>query len=898
MSFRLKIILGIILIQALLLVILISISLNFLRLSSEIELSKRATTVSTIFAVALRDAVRAADHDAMLAEAKVIVSQSGIDYARVYSGDVYVEAGDPIYLARPFIDDFLTDEVDDGVFDTYASVTESDGTFLGRVELGLSVAEIASVMDAARRQISTIAIIGMGFSILMSIFLGNYFARQLKSLRNAARSIASGNIGYQIYMKGEDELAQTANAFNTMSRKLALLYSEKQAALNDAEDQALGLREKERRIKAILEHAGDGIITIDANGEIESFNATAERMFGFTESEVTGENVKILMNETDRHHHDDYLSQYLKTGEKHLMVSAREVEGRRKDGSLFTMELDVSEMILEGQPFFIGIARDITERKQAEIQLQQAQQASIDAARSKFEYIANINHEIRSPMNGVLSMINLLDGSGLSSEQREYVAQIHNSSSSLITIVNDILDFSRLEAGNLELEAVEFDLEQTVQDVCKMFATPAAEKNLELAYLIDANVSTTLLGDPARVRQILINLVDNAIKFTDKGSITICLDLANEDDSFADVHFQIIDTGVGMSPRVQRNILQGSGESISNQGDPSKGSIGLGLAIIRKLIMLMGGELALESTVGSGSNLFFTIQLQKVLGYDRSEILQNELSNLKVLVIDSRDVWSAFLDDQMSGFQMQVALASDPEHGLKELREASDQDKPYDLVLFDMMLPDSSGLDLAENIRADKHIAKIRMIMIATTGYRGDSEEVRKVGITGYLSTPISSQQLYECIAAVMNMSDDDVSLVTRHSLADSRSLKRDHVLMILQDMDEIRHLSYQIFDIGGSAHYLTDASTVSAAIDRHYYGCVIIDCRGLTPSAAKKHIEKYVTAIHQNHKVHVVALIEAVDQHLHMEYQAVGIDSLLNWPVYKLALKDVINGCNGNMLT
>ncbi len=897
MSFRLKIILGIIVIQALLLVILISISLNFLRLSNEIELSKRATTVATLFAVALRDPVRNRNYEGMLAEARVIVSQPGILYARIFSGDQQAEAGNVLLLDRPFADDFMTDEVDDGVFDTYASVTESDGTFLGRVEIGLSVAEIKDVMEAAQRQISTIAIIGMGFSILMSIFLGNYFARQLKSLRDAARSIASGNMGYQIFMKGEDELAQTANAFNTMSRKLALLYSEKQAALNDAEDQAVGSREKERRINAILENAGDGIITIDAKGDIESFNSTAEKMFGYSEQEVVGENIKLLMNDHDQQQHDNYLADYLKTGEKHLMVAAREVVGRRKDGDTFSMELDVSEMILEGQRLFIGIARDITDRKLAEEQLFMAQQATLDAARSKFDFIANISHEIRSPMNGVLSMINLLEESKLNKEQREYTHQIHNSSSALITIVNDILDFSRLEAGHMELEQVEFDLEQTIEGVCRLLSSNAAERGLELTYLINANVSTAIVGDPARVRQLLVNLVENAIKFTTQGGVTIKLEQLVENETDVGITFSIEDTGIGISPRIQRNILEGSGEAVSSQGDPSKGSIGLGLAIVRKLVMLMGGEIELESEVGVGTTFSFTLWLTKQDEKDAAQGLQNELVNLKVLVIDNRDVWSEFINEQLATYQMQTTLAADPERGLEALRQATDQDQPFDLVIFDMMLPDCSGLDLAKNIRADHHIAALRMIMIATTGYRGDSEEVRKVGISGYLSTPISQNQLYECIVAVMNLAEEDRSLITRHSLADSRSSKRNHVLMVLQDEVEIRHLSYLMQKIKASAHYIVDTNRLASVIGRHHYGCILIDCRGLTPAASRRHLDELIDSVDANHDIHIIALIESADEHLRQEYHAVGMDSLLCWPVKSNELKTVIMASNEDLL-
>jgi len=894
MSFRLKIVLGIVLIQALLLVILISSSLNFLRLSNEVELDKRATSVATLFSVALRDAVRERNRTAILAEARVMVGQPGVVYARILAGDFRIEVGESRYISLPFNEDFMIEDVDDGVFDVYASVTEPDGAMLGRVEIGLSTVQISTVMDAARRQIATIAVIGMSISVIMAILLGNYFARQLKSLRDATRSIASGNIGYQMYMKGEDELAQTANAFNTMSRKLAMLYSEKQAALNESEDKASNLREKERRIKAILENAGDGIITIDIHGDIESFNASAEKMFGYSQSEIIGENVNVLMDDPYATEHDGYISRYLETGEKRLMNSAREVRGLNKDGRVFPMELDVSEMVLEGQRLFIGIARDISERKHAENELRKAQQVALEAARAKFEFIANISHEIRSPMNGVLTMINLLNDSDLSNEQREYVGVIHDSGSALITIINDILDFSRLEAGQLALDLIEFDLEQMVEDVCRLLHANASGKGLSLAHMIAGDVPTALVGDPARIRQILVNLVDNAIKFTDKGSVTVQVSVAEEKSGAVVLHFAIVDTGIGLSPRAQRSILEGSEEELADSGEYRPGSTGLGLAISRKLVKLMEGEIGIDSEQDVGSTFWMnvTLRCQSMVARELSP-QYSQLQGLRALIIDSREVWSGFLKEQMESIDMIVNLAMDSHQGLDILRQAVDQDEPFDLVVFDMMIPEISGLKLAAMIRADALLASTRMIMVATTGYRGDSEEVRRVGIMGYLTTPVSSGQLYECISAVTSLADDDEeTLITRHSLADNRASQRDHVLLMLENPLEQRELLLQVQGLGYRGHHVNSLSSLITASSRHYYGCVLIDCRGLTPAACKVKLSELASTMNVEYQVNFIALIEQGDQSFASDYRSSGAGSVLCWPVESDALQDILKGC------
>jgi len=359
--------------------------------------------------------------------------------------------------------------------------------------------------------------------------------------------------------------------------------------------------------------------------------------------------------------------------------------------------------------------------------------------------------------------------------------------------------------------------------------------------------------------------------------------------------FTLTDTGIGLSPRAQRGILEGADEELKAIGDGRKGSIGLGLAIVRKLVQLMGGALGIDSAQGRGTTFRFKIPLhrQMTLVERTSEPRHSEFPGFKVLVIDSRDVWSAFLYEQISNFGMSVTLANDPEQGLNLLREASDLDQPYELVIFDMMIPDSSGLELASKIHSDTRISTLRMIMIATTGYRGDSEEVRRVGITGYLSTPISRNQLYECISAVMSLpAEDETTLITRHSIADSHASQQDHILLVLNNTEDQRYLLYLLEKLEKRAHYIADINQISAACSLHYYGCIIFDCRGLTPAACRTNIDKLRSAMHVEHAVHVLAVIEELDQQLSDDYLAAGADSLLTWPVSVEELEQRLVNC------
>ena len=893
MSFRLKIVLGILLIQSLLLVILISISLNFLRLSNEIELSKRASSVATLFSVTIRDAVIWQDHEAVRKVANVILGQPGIIYARVISGEEVIAAAGPNdVLARPFTEDFLIDDVNDGVFDVYSDISEK-GKVFGRVEVGVSIDEIAHVMDAARRQISTIAVIGMGFSILMSVLLGNYFAKQLKSLRDASRSIASGNIGYQLYMKGDDELSQTANAFNTMSRKLALLYSEKQEALQNAEKRATDLREKERRINAILDNAVDGIITMDEYGEIESFNPAAERMFGYTVADILGQSITVLMDEPHASEYKKYIEKYNRNGSTELVGVGREVAGRGSSGNTFPMELDVSELEIEGHTLFVAIVRDISPRKQAEQALYEAQIAALESARAKFEFIANVSHELRVPMNGMLAMINLLHDTGLTDEQREYVESIHDSGSGLITIINDVLDYSRIEAGQLNLESLDFDLEQTIEDVCNVMRPAAGKKQLDLVYMINGTMPTSVQGDPARLRQILMNLVDNAVSYTRKGEVIVSVEKQAETDHEVELQFEVRDTGVGLSPKAQRTILEDHLDVKQLTARKAGRSSGLGIAISRKLLKMMGGEMGLDSKVGQGSTFWFRLKLAKQQDVSRTQKKRpySELSGLRVLVVDNRGAWRGFLQTQMESIGMATAGVDSVDHALAELQQATENDDPYDLVVFDMMMPKQNGLQLARMIQANEEIVLPKMIMVATTGYRGDSEEVRRAGIAGYLTTPVRTAQLYECIATVMRMEEDDTSLITRHSLADTSAMLRDHVLVIEDDEVDRKIALKFVQDKGYRVHYVTSIDEAQLAVKLHYYGCILIACDQIDEEGLK-HFADFKARVMSDHPIKSIAILRENPDMAGSKCHEAGFDDYLVKPLSLDSMQEKLDSC------
>ncbi len=886
MSFRLKIIFSILLVQVLMLLVVVWSNFQFLRTSNEVELSKHAFTTSTVTAALIKRPVLGADLASLRGVLNDILVQSEADYIRVSDErGVIMELGNPDSLARPFAEDFLVEDVEDGVFDVEAEITD-EGIVIGMLQMGFSTDSIDSVMIAARRQTATISVIAIVIGLVIAIMLGNYFARQLKMLRDATRRIASGDVGYQLSVIGEGELAQTARAFNTMSRRLAALYSEKQAALNETKDKAAELRESKRRIQAVVNNALDGIITIDEQGIIESFNPAAEKMFGYEAEEVIGQNVNMLMPEPYHSEHDRFLREYLLTGEKKIIGKGREVLGRRKDGSTFTMELDVSEVRIEGANLFIGIVRDVTERKHAEQELKEARDAILESSRNKFEFIANIGHEIRSPLDKVLGESHALLDAGLNSEQEKYVRQIQEAGKSLLTIINDVLDFSKIEAAKLRLEDINFDLERTIYFVTQMLRKAAAAKKLNLVYLLPCDLPMSLRGDPARLRQVLVNLVDNAIKFTSRGEVVILVSKVDESVDDITLRFAVRDTGVGLSQEDQQRIF----ESFMQAGGALTqryGGTGLGLAISKQLVEMMGGEIGVESTLGMGSEFWFTAHFTKRAELPGPrETSYGELRDVRVLVVDDSEAARKSMQHLLASVGMRVRTVADGAQALEKLCTRAAQGEPYQVMIFNRILPGMTGLQLARTVNSDDRLAGLRMIMLTSTGYRGDSEEVRRVGIRGYLTTPVHESQLLECVSAVVQLEEDADLLITRHNLAAGKSRFQNNVLLFEPDINDQKVISGMLQALDYSVCVACNKAQAINVVQRKYFEQVFINSNITRPD-----IDDLIACVRANEEpdqpTRVIALLPSLSTADDLKKcLAMGFDDTLVKPVDQKALR------------
>ena len=577
------------------------------------------------------------------------------------------------------------------------------------------------------------------------------------------------------------------------------------------------LREKQF-LEAIIKNSPAAIVILDNQGNIVSSNPAFEELYGYTTAEAMGKTLDTLITTPETLDQASLYTQQARTGLVRGLGKRR-----RRDGSFASVEIfGVPITVSEERVGSLAIYHDITE-------LDRARTEAEEASRAKSEFLANMSHEIRTPMNGVMGMLELALETQLTTEQKDFLETSLHSAEALLAILNDILDFSKIEAGKLDLERINFQLRNTVEDVAYTLAARAQDKGLEIACLINPDITSNLRGDPGRLRQVLVNLVGNAIKFTHQGEIVIQAESIQETDSDAVVHFSVQDTGVGISPERQAAVFdrftQADGSTTRKYG-----GTGLGLTISKQLVEAMGGKIGVESTPGVGSIFWFDIKFEKQPPEKRGGTAPLSfagpvnMSAARILVIDDNQTNRLILTKNVEAMGCRVEAVSSGAKGLESLRNAHRAGDPYHVVLLDMQMPGMDGEQTARAIKSDPAVKDVKILILTSMGHRGDAARLEALGCSGYLLKPVKQQMLFDAVITVLGREkEESPGLITRHVLAEQR--KSNLRLLLAEDNPINQKVAVTVLQKAGySVDAVDNGLDALTKVKNNQYNAVLMD--------------------------------------------------------------------------
>jgi len=672
-----------------------------------------------------------------------------------------------------------------------------------------------AVMNRAYAQLAD-QIAGMGYTV-----------REIQERRFAAGAALSDRLSYIEY----GTIALTVCFLLAMigyggmiSRRLRRDAAARDRALAEAQANAERARDSEARLRAVVETAADGIVTVDDAGRIASWNGAAARIFGYQADEVLAQPMTMLAAAPEAVRQDDALRRFLSTGDFAALGHPREIEGRRKDGSHVPLEMAVSQVAIGGGRTFTGIVRDITARKRDEAELRAAKEAAETATRAKSLFLANMSHEIRTPMNGVIGMTGLLLDTPLSAEQREFTDTIRTSADALLTIINDILDFSKIESGRLDLDTHSFDLRECVEGALDLIAPRAAEKGLDLAYTIDPQAPSGLVGDVTRVRQVLVNLLSNAVKFTHHGEVTVHVTGRGVEQGAGDaveIEFAVSDTGIGIPPERMHRLFQ-SFSQVDASTTRHYGGTGLGLAISKRLAEIMGGRMWVTSEAGRGSCFRFTIRAGRTAGRSRDYLYSPDpvLEGRPILVVDDNPTNRRIVTLQASAWGMRPFAAAS---GMEAL-DWIDRGDRFDLAVLDMQMPEMDGLTLAHEVRKRRDVETLPLVLLSSVGHRAEDGDV----FSATLTKPVKPSQLFDALVGIMAPAADGPTAARQptDSPIDTRLAERLPLRLLLAEDNAINQkVALRVLErMGYRADVAANGLEALEAVARQPYDVVLLD--------------------------------------------------------------------------
>jgi two-component system sensor histidine kinase/response regulator len=763
-------------------------------------------------------------------------------------------------------------------------------------------------LQAKIRQYTQISVLVILISILVTYIISSRLLRLITEpilhlAQIATRVTTNEDYAVRAVPRGEDEVGALIGSFNQMLERIQERDSALQGARSELEVRVEArthelqlevnermraeetLSEERRVLRALIDNVPDFMYVKDAQSRFVVANASLAGSMGVKSSEE-------LLHKTDFDFYPKELADAYYQDEQNVIHTKqplfnREEQGFDADGNrIWLLTTKVPLYDKNGRVTGVaGIGRDITHLKKTQEEMQKATEAAEAASRAKSEFLANMSHEIRTPLNGVMGMTDLALDTELTPEQREYLETVKMSGDSLLSVINDILDFSKIEAGKIDLETIDFNLRESLETTLKTLALRADEKGLELLCEVAPEVPEIVRGDSSRLRQIVVNLVGNAIKFTDVGEVAIRVQLESREGSECICRFTVADSGIGI-PEDKRESIFDPFSQADTSTTRKYGGTGLGLTISTRLVRMMGGKIWVESEMGSGSQFHFTVRLgvadakESRLGtIAPPEILRG----VKVLVVDDNRTNCRILEGMLTRWQMKPTSVNGGAGALAQLSAAREEGEPYNLILTDMHMPDMDGFALVEQIRQQPELATATIMMLTSAGHRGDAARCQELGVSAYLLKPIRQSELREAVARVLGAREHDgaIPLITRFSLQDAR--EPDAYLSVLLAEDNLVNQRLVVRLLEKRGHRVVVAGTgleALQALEKESFDLVLMDVQmpemdGLEATAAIREKEKS-NGLHQP----VVALTAHAMKGDREKCMAGGMDGYLSKPI------------------
>jgi PAS domain S-box-containing protein len=644
----------------------------------------------------------------------------------------------------------------------------------------------------------------------------------------------------------------------------------------------------ERRLMAVINTVGEAIFSANEEGKILSVNSQAARLWDYEIKGLLGQSVDHLFSEPG------FFQEARAQSSEHVAITYVEAEAISREGRRFPAEVAFDRTEVDGEVIYTLAARDITDRREYENRLLEAKEMAEAGNRTKSEFLANMSHEIRTPMNGVIGMTGLLLETELTPTQHEFVETLRTSGESLLTIINDILDFSKIEAGRLTLNQFPFDLRSCVEEALDLLAPKAREKHLDLVHIIDENLPASLIGDDQRLRQVILNLAGNAVKFTDKGEI--CLEIkgraipaeeapAGESRDMWEISFAVKDTGIGI-PHDKMDLLFKVFSQIDGTATRTQGGTGLGLVICERLVQLMGGSISVTSEVGRGSTFLFTMRAPSA-GVRPKETIDPTLLGRRLLVVDDNETNRSILTLHTQRWGMEVVAAGSGEDAL-HLLQGGEQ---FDVAVIDRIMPGMNGLELAETLREIPHAKKMPVILLSSGGMDEIDPAQRQVGFFSIIPKPWKSSTLQRELVRVLGT---DLSQVAPPSIEPRRVLEQDSAdnlparILVVDDNPTNRQVVITVLQaLGYQPDIAENGQTGIEMAEVGGYDLILLDLQmpDIDGWTVARHLRQYV----RQKRLAIVAITAAVSPDDRQRCFDAGMDDFVMKPFKISTLKDVI---------